>query len=53
LDLSLQQDFALPEQQALPFEHFFFFPPSANVTPVTRRAAVANKSTFFIITFFV
>ena len=49
--LPLQHDFsALPDlsQQVFPFAHFFFFPPSAKVTPVTNKAAVANKNTFFI-----
>jgi hypothetical protein len=46
--LSLQQDFEVFEQQDFPFAHFFFFPLSAKVNPVTNMAAVANKSTFFI-----
>ena len=49
LDLSLQQDFEVPEQQDLLFEHFFFFPPSAKLTPVTSKAAVAINNTFFMI----
>jgi len=50
LALSLQQDFVVFEQQDFPFAHFFFlpFPPSANDTPVTNNAAVANKNNFFI-----
>jgi len=50
LALSLQQDFAVFEQQDFPFAHFFFlsFPPSAKVTPDTSKAAVANKNNFFI-----
>jgi len=53
LALSLQQDLVAPEQQDLPFAHFFFFLPlSAKVTPVTSKTAVANKNTFFIIMIF-
>jgi hypothetical protein len=48
--LSLQQDFAVLEQQLLPFAHFFFFPLSAlaNATPVTSKAAVPSKNNFFM-----
>ena len=49
LDLSLQQDFEWPEQQDFVFVLFFFLPPSAKLIPVTSNAAVANKSTFFMI----
>ena len=53
--LSLQQDFAAPEQQDFPLAHFFFLPLplSAKVTPETSKAAVINKNTFFIIIIFV
>ena len=55
LDLSLQQDFVVPEQQDLPFAHFFFLvlPLSAKLTPVINKAAVANKNTFFMIYIFI
>ena len=53
LALSLQQDFVEPEQQDFPFAHFFFLPPSAKVTPVINKAAVANKNTFFMIMIFI
>jgi len=50
----LQQDLVAPEQQDFPLAHFFFFLPlSAKVTPVTSKAAVINKNTFFIIMIFV
>ena len=49
LDLSLQQDFEWPEQQDFVFVLFFFLPPSAKLIPVNSNAAVANKSTFFMI----
>ena len=39
-------------QQVFPLAHFFFFPLSANATPVTNIKAVANKNTFFMIIFF-
>ena len=39
-------------QQVFPLAHFFFFPLSAIATPVTIKNAVANKSTFFMIIFF-
>jgi len=51
LDLSLQQDLEVFEQHDLP-QCFFFplpFPLSANEAPVTNKAAVANKNTFFIV----
>ena len=38
-------------QQVFPLAHFFFFPLSANATPVTNIKAVANKNTFFMIMF--
>jgi hypothetical protein len=56
LALSLQQPafaFSSLVQQVFPLAHFFFFPLSAIATPVTIKNAVANKSTFFIIIFFV
>jgi hypothetical protein len=52
-DLSLQQDFIFPWQQDFPFAHFFFLPPSAKLTPVIKKATVANKSTFFMIIKFI
>ena len=55
LDLSLQHDLVVPEQQDLPFAHFFFLPlpVSAKLTPVISKAAVANNNTFFIIMRFI
>ena len=53
--LSLQQDLVAEAedlvQQDFPFAHFlvFFLPLSAKATPVTSKAAVANKNNFFII----
>ena len=49
------EQLALPAdlvQHVLPLAHFFFFPLSANATPVTNIKAVANKITFFMIIMF-
>jgi hypothetical protein len=48
---SLLQDFDDFWQQDLPFAHFFFLPLSvlAKETPLTNKAAVANKNNFFIL----
>ena len=53
--LSLQQDFEVPEQQDFPLAHFLCLPLplSANARPEKRKAAVANKNTFFILLIFV
>ena len=51
-DLSLQQDFPF-EQQDFPFPDLLFFPLSAKVTPVTKKAAIANKNTFFMMMGFI
>jgi hypothetical protein len=42
-------------QQVFPLAHFFdffFFPLSARAIPATIKTAVANKNTFFIISFY-
>jgi hypothetical protein len=59
--LSLQQDLVAAAeaedfvQQVFPLAHFFdfFLPLSAKAIPVTSKAAVANKNTFFIIMYLI